>query len=83
MKKQMIMQKNIQTAKTKTILGSTVWVLLLVLLACSLVFPHSSNAQTTEVVTGQETSPNYIPEMGDHTRSGSTFHNQGTGTSKG
>lgn len=78
----MIMQKNIQTAKTKTILGSTVWVLLLVLLACSLVFPHSSNAQT-EVVTGQETSPNYIPEMGDHTRSGSTLHNQGTGTSKG
>ena len=83
MTKQMIMQRNIQRAKTKTILGSTVWVLLLVLLACSLVFPQSSNAQTTEVVTGQETSPNYIPEMGDHTRSGSTLHNQGTGTSKG
>ena len=83
MKKQMIMQKNIQIAKTKTLLGSMGWVSLLVLLALSLVFPHSSNAQTTEVVTGQETSPNYIPEMGDHTRSGSTFHNQGTGTSKG
>ena len=58
-------------------------VLSLVLLACSLVFPHSSNAQTTEVITGQETSPNYIPEMGDHTRSGSTFHNQTTATNKG
>ena len=78
------MKKNIQRARQKVLHGSMGLVSLLVLLALSLAFPSSSNAQTqTEIVTGQETSPNYIPEMGDHTRSGSTLHNQGTGTSKG
>ncbi len=83
--KQMIMQRNIQRAKTKTLLGSMVWVSLLVLLACSLAFPSSSKAQTVteEVVTGQETSPNYLPGMSDFTRSGGTKVNTGTGTSQG
>ncbi len=77
------MKRNKQ--KSQRILGGlTVLVFLLVSLALPLVYPSSSNAQTqTEIVTGQETSPNYIPEMGDHTRSGSTFHNQTTATSKG
>ena len=54
---------------------------LLVLLVLSLVYPSSSNGQTSTTET--KVSPNYIPEMGDHTRSGSTFHNQTTATSKG
>ena len=66
------MKRNKQ--KSQRILGGlTVLVFLLVSLALPLVYPSSSNAQTqTEIVTGQETSPNYIPEMGDHTRSGGT-----------
>ena len=77
------MKRNKQ--KSQRILGGlTVLVFLLVSLALPLVYPSSSNAQTqTEIVTGQETSPNYIPEMGDHTRSGGTKVNTGTGTSQG
>ena len=75
------MQKSIHQAKRKTLHGSMVWVSLLALLALSLVFPSSSNGQTSTTET--KVSPNYIPEMGDHTRSGSTFHNQGTTTSNG
>ena len=82
---QMIMQKNIRLAKTKTLLGSTVWVFLLALLVFSLAFPSSSNGQSTstEIVTGSETSSNYLPQMDQFSTSGGTFHNQGTGTSKG
>ena len=77
------MKRNKQ--KSQRILGGlTVLVFLLVSLALPLVYPSSSNAQTqTEIVTGQETSPKYIPEMGDHTRSGGTKVNTGTGTSQG
>ena len=81
MKRQMIMQKNILTANRKVSHGSMALVSLLVLLVLSLVYPSSSNGQTSTTET--KVSPNYIPEMGDHTRSGSTFHNQTTATSKG
>ena len=80
---QMIMQKSIHQAKRKTLHGSMVWVSLWVLLALSLVFPSSSNAQTTEVVTGQETTVNQLPTMDNFTTSGGTKHNSGTGTSQG
>ena len=75
------MQKNILTANRKVSHGSMALVSLLVLLVLSLVYPSSSNGQTSTTET--KVSPNYIPEMGDHTRSGSTFHNQTTATSKG
>ena len=81
MKKQMIMQKNIQKANHLILRGAMGLVSLLVLLALCLVYPSSSNGQTSTTET--KVSPNYIPEMGDHTRSGSTFHNQTTATSKG
>jgi hypothetical protein len=80
---QMIMQKNIRQAKTKVLHGSMVWVSLWALLALSLVFPSSSNAQTTEIVTGQETTVNQLPTIDNFTTSGGTKHNSGTGTSEG
>ena len=86
MMKQMIMQRSILQAKRKVSDGSMALVFLLALLVCSLVFPSSSNSQSTtsqEVITGQETSPNYIPGMEEHTTSGGTLHNSGTGTSQG
>ena len=80
MERQMIMQKNIQTANRKVSHGSTVLVFLSALLVLSLVYPSSSKSQTsTETVV----TPNYLPEMGDHTRSGGTKVNTGTGTSQG
>ena len=83
MKQQMIMQKNIQQTKQKTLHGSMALVSLLVLLVLSLVFPSSSKSQTTELVTGQETTVNQLPTMENHTRSGGTKVNTGTGTSQG
>ena len=81
----MTMQKNIRIAKTKTLRGSMGLVFLLALLVCSLGFPYSSKAQTIteEIVTGQETSPNYLPNMDQFTTSGGTKHNTGSGTSQG
>lgn len=60
-----------------TSLGSMVSVFLSVLLVLSLVFPSSSKSQ------GTETTPNYLPSMQQHLRSGSTLVNQGTSTTKG
>ncbi len=80
MKRQMIMQKNIQTANRKVSHGSMALVFLSALLVLSLVYPSSSKSQTsTETVV----TPNYLPEMEDHTRSGGTKVNTGTGTSQG
>ena len=78
-------QMKIQKARQLALAGSTALGFLLVLLVLSLVFPYSSKAQTIteEVVTGQETSPNYLPGMEDFTTSGGTKHNTGTGTSQG
>tara|TARA_R100000808_G_C2149933_1_gene158504 strand:- start:1528 stop:2817 length:1290 start_codon:yes stop_codon:yes gene_type:complete len=42
-----------------------------------------SHAEETEIVTGQETSPNYIPEMEQFTRSGGTNTGGGRGCSSG
>ena len=82
--KQMIMQRSIHQAKCKVLHGSMVLAFLSALLVCSLVFPSSSKAQTgTEVVTGSETTPNYLPSMNEHTRSGGTKVNTGSGTSQG
>ena len=73
------MKRNKQ--KSQRILGGlTVLVFLLVSLALPLVYPSSSKSQTsTETVV----TPNYLPEMEDHTRSGGTKVNTGTGTSQG
>ena len=82
--KRMIMQRSIHQAKCKVLHGSMVLAFLSALLVCSLVFPSSSKAQTgTEVVTGSETTPNYLPSMNEHTRSGGTKVNTGSGTSQG
>ncbi len=84
--KRTIMQKSIQATNRKLLLGSMVWVFFWALVVFSLAYPLSSNAQSTsgtEVITGQETSPNYLPPMEDHTRSGKTKVNTGTGTSQG
>ena len=84
MMKRMIMQRSIHQAKCKVLHGSMVLAFLSALLVCSLVFPSSSKAQTgTEVVTGSETTPNYLPSMNEHTRSGGTKVNTGSGTSQG
>ncbi len=76
-------QKNIHQATRKVSHGSMALAFLLVLLVLSLVFPSSSKAQSSEVVTGSETSSNYLPGMSGHTRSGGTKVNTGTGTSQG
>ena len=46
--------------------------------------PSSSKSQTiTEELIEEQTSPNYLPNMTDFTRSGGTKVNTGTGTSQG
>jgi outer membrane biosynthesis protein TonB len=42
-----------------------------------------SHAEETEIVTGQETSPNYIPGMSEFTRSGGTNTGGGRGCTSG
>lgn len=58
-------------------------VLLLGLLALFLVSPSLSNAQTTEIVTGQETTANQLPTMDQFTPSGGTRTTSGNGCATG
>lgn len=64
---------------------SAVELLFSALLVCSLVFlPFSSSkSETQEIVTGQETSPNVLPSMSVHTRSGGTRITSGQGCATG
>ena len=50
---------------------------------CVVLLSFSSVAEETEIVTGQETSPNYIPEMNEFTRSGGTNTGGGRGCASG
>jgi hypothetical protein len=50
---------------------------------CAILLSFSSVAEETEIVTGQETSPNYIPEMSEFTRSGGTNTGGGRGCASG
>ena len=50
---------------------------------CVILLSFSSVAEETEIVTGQETSPNYIPEMSEFTRSGGTNTGGGRGCASG
>ena len=59
------------------------WLLFLSVLFAIMAVTFSSDAEETEIVTGQETSPNYIPEMGQFTRSGGTNTGGGRGCSSG
>lgn len=84
------MTMRIKTMKTtfmrsihpKTLGGLMVSASLLVLLACSLVYPSSSKAQT-EVVTGQDTKEVTLPGMTGFTRDGKTSVGTGRGCSAG
>jgi len=57
--------------------------LFLAVLLAILLVTFGSYAEETEVVTGQETSPNYIPNMSEFTRSGGTNTGSGRGCSSG
>ena len=57
--------------------------LLLGLLALPLVYPSLSNAQSTEIVTGQETTANQLPNMEEFLRSGGTRTTSGSGCATG
>jgi hypothetical protein len=55
---------------------------LLALLLLS-VFPSRSFSQSTEIVTGQETTPNQLPDISDFSRDGITSIGTGSGCSTG
>ncbi len=57
--------------------------MLLGLLALPLVYPSLSNAQSTEIVTGQETTANQLPNMEEFLRSGGTRTTSGSGCATG
>ena len=59
------------------------WLLFLCVLFAIIAVTFGSHAEETEIVTGQETSPNYIPEMSDLTRSGGTNTGGGRGCASG
>jgi hypothetical protein len=59
------------------------WLIFLSVLLGITIMSFCSVAEETEIVTGQETSPNYIPEMGQFTRSGGTNTGSGRGCSSG
>ena len=59
------------------------WIIFLSILLGIVMVSFCSVAEETEIITGQETSPNYIPEMGQFTRSGGTNTGGGRGCSSG
>jgi|TARA_R110000824_G_C15200254_1_gene675618 hypothetical protein len=59
------------------------WILFLCVLFAVLAVTFSSHGEETEIVTGQETSPNYIPEMENFTTSGGTNTGGGRGCTSG
>jgi len=59
------------------------WILFLCVLFAVLAVTFSSHGEETEIVTGQETSPNYIPEMENFTTSGGTNTGGGRGCTLG
>ena len=63
--------------------GSMWLVLFLLALLLLLGFPSFSFSQSTEVVTGQETTPNQLPAMSAFSRDGITSLGTGSGCSTG
>lgn len=59
------------------------WILFLCVLFAVMAVTFSSHAEETEIVTGQETSPNYIPNMSEFTKSGGTNTGGGRGCTSG
>ena len=59
------------------------WILFLCVLFAVMAVTFGSHAEETEIVTGQETSPNYIPGMSEFTRSGGTNTGGGRGCTSG
>ena len=59
------------------------WLLFLCVLFAVMAVTFGSHAEETEIVTGQETSPNYIPGMSEFTRSGGTNTGGGRGCTSG
>ena len=59
------------------------WILFLCVLFAVIAVTFSSHAEETEIVTGQETSPNYIPNMSEFTKSGGTNTGGGRGCTSG
>ena len=59
------------------------WILFLCVLFAVLAVTFSSHGEETEIVTGQETSPNYIPNMSEFTKSGGTNTGGGRGCTSG
>ena len=55
------------------------WILFLCVVFAVMAVTFSSHAEETEIVTGQETSPNYIPNMSEFTKSGGTNTGGGRG----
>ena len=56
------------------------WIIFLSILLGIVMVSFCSVAEETEIITGQETSPNYIPEMSEFTRSGGTNTGGGCGS---
>ena len=59
------------------------WLLFLCVLFAVIAVTFGSHAEETEIVTGQETSSNYIPNISEFTRSGGTNTGGGRGCSSG
>ena len=59
------------------------WFLFLCVLFAVIAVTFGSHAEETEIVTGQETSSNYIPNISEFTRSGGTNTGGGRGCSSG
>lgn len=59
------------------------WILFLCVVFAVMAVTFSSHAEETEIVTGQETSPNYIPNMSEFTKSGGTNTGGGRGCTSG
>ena len=59
------------------------WLLFLCVLFAVMAVTFGSHAEETEIVTGQETSPNYVPNMSEFTKSGGTNTGGGRGCASG
>ena len=71
-------KRHLQNSSGSMVLASSLLALLLL-----LGFPSDSSSQSTEIVTGQETTPNQLPGMSEFSRDGITSTGTGSGCSTG